>query len=221
MWHDVEKMRFSCRDNWGMKRQTHTHARTHIMSLIAMSLQEWWRKSVSVLHRTYCAILINTTTSVSKQTIHSMAQTLDKVVLLLSTECQATFALNCIHTKQGFVMDGGGVWGSPFYSERVLQQFFFTKRKMATCCTRTCGTLSVHVSLKVKFYVLLNHTVKFRVCPRLFYVNFMCISHCRLSCSNKRPDAEMFSFMWVLFIAYTKQISPSRVAYTFRPLHSK
>jgi len=44
-----------------------------------------------------------------KQTIHSMAQTIDKVVLLFSNEWQATFALNCIHTNQGFVMDGGGV----------------------------------------------------------------------------------------------------------------
>jgi hypothetical protein len=38
-----------------------------------------------------------------------MAQTLDKVVLLFSTECQATFAINCIHTKQGFVIYGGGI----------------------------------------------------------------------------------------------------------------
>lgn len=82
-------------------------------------------------------------------------------------------------------MGGGEDLGSPFCSETLLKQFCFTERKITTFCTSTSGTLSVHASLKVKFHVLLSHTVKICMCPPLFYVNFICSTHCRLSCSKK------------------------------------
>jgi hypothetical protein len=84
------------------------------------------------------------------------------------------------------VIYGGGVWGGLLYCDRVVQQFCFTNRKITNRCTCTCGTLSVHVSLSVKLYTLLNHRVTIRVCPPLFCVTFTCISHC--SCRAVKSD---------------------------------
>jgi hypothetical protein len=101
-----------------------TDRQTHCVTLIALSLQEWWRKRVSVFRYTYCAILINTIIAKTDYTQYG-ADTWQGCSVV-STEWQATCVLNCIHTNQGLVRDGGGVRGSAFCSERVLQQFCFT-----------------------------------------------------------------------------------------------
>jgi hypothetical protein len=72
-WGNVEKI-WQCDmalrrcDLHAAIRHTHTNTQTHshYVTLVALSQQEWWRKRVPVLRYTYCAILINTATGVSK-----------------------------------------------------------------------------------------------------------------------------------------------------------